>query len=111
MQVTTHQEDGVAIVTLSGRMDSATSAVVDQELSATITAGAPVLLDLGALDYISSAGLRVLLKAAKQAQSGKVRFAVCDALPAVREIFDVSGFSTLLKMHDTRDAALAAIRP
>ncbi len=110
MQVIANTEDGVAVVTLSGRMDSATSPAADHELAAAIGAGTPVLLDLGALDYISSAGLRVLLKAAKQAQSAKVKFAVCNPSPAVREVFDVSGFSTLLKLHDTRGAALAAIR-
>jgi anti-anti-sigma factor len=110
MQVNANQEDGVSVVTLSGRMDSATSPIVDQELAQAIGAGSPVLLDLGELEYISSAGLRVLLKAAKQAQGAKVSFAVCNAVPAVREIFDVSGFSTLLKMHDTRATGLAAAR-
>lgn len=110
MQVNATQEDGVSVVTLDGRMDSSTSPVVDQELSAAIGGGQPVLLDLGALEYISSAGLRVLLKAAKQAQGAKMRFAVCNAAPAVREIFDVSGFSTLLKMHGTRGEGLAAIK-
>jgi anti-anti-sigma factor len=110
MQVNANQEDGVSVLSLDGRMDSSTSPVVDQELSAAIGGGSPVLLDLSALEYISSAGLRVLLKAAKQAQSAKVHFAVCSAVPAVREIFDVSGFSTLLKMHESRGAGLAAIR-
>lgn len=110
MQVNANQEDGVSVVTLDGRMDSATSPIVDQELSTAIGGGSPVLLDLGRLEYISSAGLRVLLKAAKQAQGAKTRFAVCNAAPAVREIFDVSGFSTLLKMHDTRGEGLAAMK-
>ena len=106
-----NDDHGVSVITLSGRMDSATSPGIDGELAAALGAHpAGLLLDLAGVDYISSAGLRVLLKAAKQAQSSAIRFAVCNAVPAVREIFDVSGFSSLLTMHDSRDAALAAMR-
>ncbi len=105
------QDHGVSVIALNGRMDSSTSPGIDQELAAALSAGSGgVLLDLAGLDYISSAGLRVLLKAAKQAQSAKVAFAVCNATSAVREVFDVSGFSSLLKLHESRDAALAAMR-
>jgi anti-anti-sigma factor len=79
MQMITNHEDGIAVVTLSGRMDSATSPAADQELAATIGAGTPVLLDLSGLEYISSAGLRVLLKTAKQAQTAKVNFRLCSS--------------------------------
>ena len=67
---------------------------------------ATLLLDLAQLDYISSAGLRSLLIAAKRAQSAEGRLAVCALTTNVREVFRISGFDTIIDVHPDRDAAL-----
>ena len=72
--------------------------------------GGVLVLDLAGLDYVSSAGLRVLLKAAKEARAAGSRFALAGLRPAVREVFEVSGFFAVLTAYPTRAEALAALR-
>jgi anti-anti-sigma factor len=66
-----------------------------------------MIIDCAALDYVSSAGLRVFLLVARGAKRAGVALALCSLKPAVREIFDVSGFSQIIAVHADRAAALA----
>jgi serine/threonine-protein kinase RsbW len=75
--------------------------------SAAPAAPAAVIIDGSALDYVSSAGLRVFLVAARAAQRAGVRFALCALTPAVREVFELSGFARLVAVHADRVAASA----
>jgi anti-anti-sigma factor len=99
------------LVIPEGRLDfgAATSlqAQLEQVLGGTPTAPAAVIIDCAGLDYVSSAGLRVFLLAARTAQRGGVRFAMCSLQPAVREVFELSGFSRVIAVHTDRAAALA----
>lgn len=65
-----------------------------------------VVIDCAALEYVSSAGLRVFLLAARSAQRAGVSFALCALMPAVREVFDLSGFSRIIAVHPDRASAL-----
>jgi anti-sigma B factor antagonist len=65
-----------------------------------------VVIDCAALEYVSSAGLRVFLLAARSAQRTGVSFALCALMPAVREVFDLSGFSRIIAVHPDRASAL-----
>ncbi|HWZ63008.1 MAG TPA: STAS domain-containing protein [Steroidobacteraceae bacterium] len=69
-----------------------------------------VIIDCAELQYVSSAGLRVVLLAARAAQRGGIGFALCALQPAVREVFDLSGFSRVISVHPGRAAALAQAR-
>ena len=55
------------------------------------------MLDLGRLDYISSAGLRVVLIAAKRLKSVGGALVLCTLNPSVREVFEISGFASILE--------------
>ena len=66
-----------------------------------------VLIDCAWLDYVSSAGLRVFLIATRAAKRGGIAFAVCGLRPAVREVFEISGFGQLMAVHSDRSLALA----
>lgn len=94
-----------------GRLDFGSAAGLQRELEAALAAAgkppAALVLDCSALDYVSSAGLRVLLQTARAAQRARVGFALCALAPAVREVFDLSGFSRLIEVHPDRAAALA----
>ena len=59
------------------------------------------------LGYVSSAGLRILLKAAKQAKGRGTWLALCALHPHVREVFDVSGFSNIFTIFGAREEAMA----
>ncbi|MEX2181450.1 MAG: anti-sigma factor antagonist [Gemmatimonadaceae bacterium] len=106
MEITTRTQDDVTIVALAGNLDSVTSPEAQQVLDAILAGGARKLaVDFTALDYISSAGLRVLLGAAKRmtATGGALRtFGLNDT---VREVFDISGFSTILAVFPSEAEA------
>ena len=65
------------------------------------------VLDLGRLEYISSAGLRVVLMLAKRIRENQGQLVLCGMHPHVREVFDISGFLAILTVVDTREQALA----
>lgn len=104
-------EDGPpTIIALTGRLDSRSSADAEAEVSARIDAGVTQLvLDFTNLEYISSAGLRVVLKAAKQIRAAGGEMAIYGVHRKVREVFEMSGFLSILTVRDDRDAAMAAV--
>jgi len=104
--------DGVVTLALKGRLDAGTSAQAEAAIQDFLGAGGgKLILDLAGLDYISSAGLRVLLVANKAMRRKAGALALCGAQGNVREVLEVSGFTTLFLMADTPEQALAALRP
>ena len=109
MDITTRTQNGVTLVVFAGSLDSNTSPQAQQTLDEMLAAGArKVVIDCRALDYISSAGLRVLLGAAKRVggagAGGALRLFGLNE--TVREVFDISGFSTILAIFATEADAL-----
>jgi len=101
--------EGVTILVPLARVDSSTAKAFEAKLLTVVNAGAPkILIDLGRLDYISSAGLRVVLVGAKMTR-GTRKFALCSMKPHIREVFDVSGFAKILSIYPDRTAALAVL--
>ena len=102
---------GTIIVSPSGRIDHATAEAFKTALAphvARCAAGQDrLVLDFGAVEYISSAGLRILMLAAKQAKAQGGVLAVAALQPIVREIFEISRFTLVLKVFTTVDEALA----
>lgn len=110
MDITPHQDGAVLRIEISGRLDSNTSQALEDALSAESVRTHPaLLLDLGGLQYVSSAGLRVLLKAAKAARAAKTSLALSGLTPQVREVFDVSGFSSIFQIFPTAGEASKAL--
>ena len=83
---------------LEGRLDTITSPALESKIDETTPDATKLILDLAKLDYISSAGLRVLLGAA-QAMDGKGDMAVRNLNESVKEVFDVTGFSNLFNIE------------
>ncbi|MBS9476136.1 STAS domain-containing protein [Ancylobacter radicis] len=108
MQIDRFIEQDVIITTVKGRLDSSSSHKLDDFLAEIPAGNNAILLDFAELTYISSAGLRVVLKATKLARSHGVALAICSLVPQVHEVFDVSGFTTLIPIHPDRGAALAS---
>jgi anti-anti-sigma factor len=100
-----------ALVIAQGRLDFGAAAEFQRQLEQVLVGAAAaseaVIVDCAALDYVSSAGLRVLLRVAKTAQRSGIGFVLCALQPAVREVFEVSGFSRIIAVHPDRAAALA----
>jgi len=108
MELQEERQDKVSILSLAGRIDSSNAKTFEESLMSRLNALArPVLLDLSALQYISSAGLRVVLMAAKQQQARSCKFALCSPSPEILEVFEVSGFNRIIEIHREKAAALA----
>ncbi|HWI28183.1 MAG TPA: STAS domain-containing protein [Stellaceae bacterium] len=110
MMVNQQQDGSVLVIALNGRLDSATVTQVDEALTRALDAAPAIVLDLAELGYVNSAGLRVLLKTAKQAKSRQVRLALAAMQPTVQNVFEVSGFSTIFSIYADRGEALAQMR-
>jgi anti-sigma B factor antagonist len=80
---------------------------LERELGGAGKPPAAVIVDGTGLDYVSSAGLRAFLLAARAAQRAGIAFALCALQPAVREVFELSGFSRIIPVHADRASALA----
>jgi anti-anti-sigma factor len=107
MELREAKEDGVTILAMSGRLDGASAPTVEEKVLALIDGGADrLVIDCAGLEYISSAGLRVLLIAAKRLAPPRGKLALAALRTQVREVLDVAGFSSLFAIHPTRPAAV-----
>ena len=88
-------ENGKAILAPEGRLDTVTAPALEQAIKEILPELTELTLDLEKLEYISSAGLRVLLSAQK-AMNSRGEMKVCHVNETVMEIFDVTGFSDIL---------------
>jgi anti-anti-sigma factor len=111
MEFAQEQAGDIVIVRLAGRLDSGAARSAEDGFNAVLTSDSPQLaVDMTKLDYISSAGLRVLLVMAKKVQQAKGKVALFGLSPNVREVFSVSGFDTIFSIQPDSAAALAAVR-
>ena len=85
-------------IALEGRLDTTTSPDLEKELKDTLGGADQLVMDFSKLDYISSAGLRVLLSAHK-AMSSKGGMKVTNVNDIVQEVFEVTGFSDILTIE------------
>lgn len=101
----------VAILEVKGRIDSTSAPALGERLTALLAgSGRRLVLDLAQLEYISSAGFRILLLAAKRADEAGSRFVLCGISGKVRQLFDLGGFLDLFGISATRDEGIAAVR-
>lgn len=98
MQIHKTQNDSALTVALEGRLDTTTAPQLEAELKKSLGGVTSLTLDLAALEYLSSAGLRVILSAQKvmNKQGGMV---VKNANETIMEIFEVTGFSDILNIE------------
>ncbi len=110
LQLEETAEGGVLVVAPKGRLDSAASPGFGERLAQLAQApSARLVLDLGGVDFLSSAGLRVILSTLKTLKAGQGRMAVCAVQPPVLEVLEISGFAALLSIHPGRSGALEAL--
>ena len=110
MTITEETHDRTHVLLLSGRLDGSTCDALGARIEALAAAGrTQVLLDCGALTYVSSAGLRVLIVGAKRTKAAGGSLSCCQLQPMVRQVFDLSGFGAILPVHADRASALKAL--
>jgi anti-anti-sigma factor len=111
MEVTLKTDGTVAVVAVSGRLDTVTVSDFDGKWGELVTPDMnKVVIDLGSLEYISSAGLRSILVAGKQMKSRGGALAVSGLTGMVADVFSISGFDKLLPLYGNTDEAVSALK-
>lgn len=108
MTISIETAAAATIVPLQGQINSTNAAGIEAEVLGLVAGGVRrLVLDFSALDYISSAGLRMVLVVAKRLKQEGGQLVLCGMQPHVREVFDISGFLTILNVEPGRAEALA----
>ena len=109
MEINTSSQGGVIIVSVSGSIDALTAESLSSALSERINSGKTrLILDLGGVEYSSSAGLRAILGAQKEIRQigGDLRLSA--AQPNVLKVLKLSGFTSIFRSYDSTAAAVAS---
>lgn len=107
MEITEHRTAEIVTLSLSGRLDTTTAKAFEEKILAQIESGdRRFVIDLAQLDYVSSAGLRVFILAAKRLNSANGKIALCSLKDPVREVFDIAGFLSIFSIYGSQDEAI-----
>ena len=111
MGLSVERSDGILIAMAEGRVDSANAQEFQGALTDAIDAAdRAMVLDLGQITYISSAGLRVILLTARALKRQNAEMAVCSLSASIREVFEISGFDKIVPVCESRPDAIASFR-
>ena len=107
MVITHRVENEILIFSISERLDAATAPIAEKTIKKTLNENTNRLLfDLSALEYLSSGGLRVILGAAKEIRRREGKVALAGLNQYVYEIFEVSGFTSMIPIKNTVEEGL-----
>ncbi len=98
MTITKNQDGAALVIALEGRLDTTTAPELEKELKDALPGVTGLTLDLEKLEYISSAGLRVLL-AAQKTMSRQGEMKLVNVNEIIMEIFEITGFSDILTIE------------
>ena len=98
MNINKTLEDNKLTIALEGRLDTVTAPQLEGELRSSVNGVTELVFDLAGLDYVSSAGLRVLLSAQK-VMNRQGRMVIRNVKPEIMDIFDVTGFVDILDIE------------
>ena len=114
MNIQSERRGEVEVVFAKGRIDFAGAGIFREALlpylDSCVAGGTALLLHLGGVDYISSAGLRELLIAAKKVKASGGRMMVCALQPTVSEVVRISRFDLVLNIADSAESALQSLQ-
>jgi anti-anti-sigma factor len=107
MNVQVESSKEYTIVSVEGRIDSTNASEFEKPMMKVIEGGcAKIILDCSGLNYISSSGLRIFLIVLKKMIAVNGQFSLCNLQPGIKEIFDISGFSSIFSVFPDKEAAL-----
>ncbi len=107
MKISEESRGDVVVLDIEGHLNAITCNDLEKRLNTLIERGEKLfLLDFPRLDYISSAGLRVLLVTAKKLKTCNGQIVLASVKGQVKKVFDAAGFSALFRMFNTREEAM-----
>ena len=108
MEIIEQEIGALKVAILNGRLDTSTAPAAETKILEMLAASGKVCADMAQVSYVSSAGLRILLRAAKDAKKAGGQFSIAAPQPSVVEVLNISGFNKVLRIHDTVEAAASA---
>jgi anti-sigma B factor antagonist len=110
MEISERRTADIVTLSLSGKLDTTSAKAFEEKVLGRIESGERrIVIDLAQLDYVSSAGLRVLLLASKRLSSANGKIALCSLKDQVKEVFDIAGFSSIFSIYGSHDEAIKNI--
>lgn len=110
LQIVEARDADVVILCLAGRVDTSTAADLEAAAEPHMRGPTQLLVDLGRIQYVSSAGLRIFLMMAKKLKNAKGRLVLCAMPQVVREVFDLAGLSRIFDIQSDRAAGLSRLQ-
>ncbi|MEO6326491.1 MAG: STAS domain-containing protein [Thermoanaerobaculia bacterium] len=112
MEIHETTADDVVVLAIDGRLDTKTAHTLESKVHELLSAAQlRIVIDMASLQYLSSAGLRVLLMLGKKLNgTDNGSLALCAMNESVREVFDIAGFTSVFTICKTREEALASFR-
>ena len=99
MEVTITKNEEKTLVNVAGRIDTTTAEKFNEAVAPLMAPGAGnIEIDCSALDYTSSQGLRIFLMLQKAVSANKGSLVLTNMQPSVKEVFDITGFSSIIKI-------------
>ena len=110
MDIITSLQNDISVTRVSGRIDATTVGQFSDECQKLLESGmSKFVIDLGGLEYISSAGLRGILTLGKACKAKGFVLAFCSLQSMVVDIFKTSGFTSILKVYPTLEEAIEGL--
>ena len=110
MEIIENKKDDITIFKLVGSLDSNTSPDFEERIISAINDGTTrLVVNFESVDYISSAGLRVLNLASKKLKSNSGKIVLCSLEDYIREVFEIAGFDLFLPIVSTQEDAINSI--
>ena len=110
MEISQKEENGIVFLSFKGRMDGTSAPEAEQMVKNILeNENTRLIFDLEFLEYLSSAGLRVILGAAKEMKRRDGKFVLCSLNAYVKEVFEVSGFGTIIPISESVEAGIEKI--
>ena len=103
LDFTSRQHGSWWVIAITGRLDRTNSAEAGAELEKNLAANDKVVLELSEMEYISSAGIRILLRLAQQAEGAGKEYALCCSGGFVKEVLEDSNMDMLIKVCTSLD--------
>jgi anti-anti-sigma factor len=106
-------ESGVRVVSIRGELDLGTAPELEGPLEEAIGANEPLLIDLSECEFIDSTGIAMIVRAWQRLSDGDGdggRVMICSVNEQVRRVLEITGLEVSIPVHDSRDAALVALR-
>ncbi len=109
MEIKSEVRNNITIITPVGRVDTATAKEFEEGVSQHLKENSVLVISFAEINYISSAGLRVILMVGKKQAASRGKLGLIDMHEKIHEVFKMSGFDKIIKIYDNFETASAAL--